>query len=322
MNIFNNKKVLITGGFGFIGSHVAKRLIDKNSQVHIITIPNTDKYRLKNELDKIICHEADISNTLAINSIIEEINPDYVFHMAGYGVNSADADSTRAINTNILGGVNIINALCKTDCRKIINMGTCAEYGNSAANEGMPPEPVNIYGSTKAAATIILHQIARENGLSIITFRPFGVFGEGEETHKIFSYIISNILNEKDVLLSNCRQHRDYCYVGNIVDAMIMACEREDLVNDIFNVASGESHELKYYVDLLFENMDTDRKPLYGKVDYRKTELWNPKANITKIKTLLNWSAEISLEEGVIQTINWYKNNFSEFHQQEEAKLL
>lgn len=316
MNTFENSKVLITGGFGFIGSHLVKRLMQNGAEIHIITMPNTNKFRLHDNLSEISCYETDICNTIEVNNIIKTIKPDYVFHMASYGINAGHTDPYKATYTNVSGSVNIMTSLCEIGCKKFINIGTCAEYGNGRTDEDMPPAPVNIYGSTKAAATIVLHQIARENGISIVTLRPFGVFGEGEDTHKIFCHVISNVLRERDVPLSQCEQYRDYCYVENIVDAMLLACEREDITNEIFNVASGEAHTLKYFVDLIFEHMETDKKPLYGEIAYRKTELWRPKADITKIKTILNWEVKISLEEGIVRTINWYKNNLHKFFPQ------
>ena len=313
MDTFVDKRALVTGGFGFIGSHLVKRLLQSGAEVYIITVPGTDKFRLTDCLDKIITHETDIGHASEVGSIIRSIKPDYVFHLASYGVNAAHTDYQKATRTNVLGSVNIISALCETGCKKLVNMGTCSEYGNSETGEGSPPAPVNIYGSTKAAATILLHQIASENGISMITLRPFGVFGEGEEPHKIFSHVILNVLNGNDVPLTACAQLRDYCHVENIVDAMILACERAEVTNEIFNVASGELHPLKFYIDLIFEIMDTDKKPLYGAVAYRQTELWSPKADVTKIKAALNWDVTVPLEKGIRQTVEWYKSNMSNF---------
>jgi len=314
MNTFNHKRVLITGGFGFIGSHLVKRLLQDNAEIHIIGRSNTNKFRLLDDLDKIIIHETDICDAFAIDPIIREINPDYGFHLAGYGINSAHTDYEKAASTNVLGSVNIMKSLCQTDCKKIINMGTCSEYGNSEACESCPLAPENIYGSTKAAATTILHQIAKENKKDIVTLRPFGVFGEGEEPHKIFSYVIINILRGNDVPLTNCEQYRDYCHVENIVDAMLLACEKTEIINEIFNVASGESHPLHYYIDLIFELMESEKKPLYGHVAYRDTELWNPKTDINKITSMLNWKIKIPLKEGILQTIEWYRNNLNKYY--------
>ena len=100
-------------------------------------------------------------------------------------------------------------------------------------HENMLLTPVDIYGSTKAAATILAHQIASENNINLITLRPFGIFGEGEEPHKIFSYIILRVLQHKDVNLTLCNQLRDYCYIENVIDACILAVENTTVQNEI-----------------------------------------------------------------------------------------
>jgi len=313
MEIFENKKILITGGFGFIGSHLVKRLLPSHLEMHIITMPDTNKSRLLDEQTQVVAYEADISDTKAVVPIIKSIDPDYVFHLAGYGINSADADYQKAINTNIMGSVNILNALKSTNCKKFINMGTCSEYGNSDSNEGSPPAPINIYGSTKAAATLILHQTAQENDIKIVTLRPFGVFGEGEEPHKIFSYVIINLLKGNDVLLTQCEQYRDYCYVENIIDAMLLACEKSTIENEIFNVASGNSQPLRYYIELIYKMTGSHSKLIYGGMPYRKNELLNPTADIHKIKSLLGFWQRFSLEEGLARTIEWYRRNIDKY---------
>lgn len=313
MNLFKNKKILITGGYGFIGSHLTKRLLQNESNISIITIPDTNTFRLQDELAEIATYETDICDAAAINSVVKEIHPDYVFHLASYGVNSAHADYEKAVRTNVLGSVNIINAVIGSGCQKFINMGTCSEYGNRETDEDTIPVPINIYGSTKAATTLILHQIAKENDLPIVTMRPFGVFGEGEEPHKIFSYVILNLLRGKNMPLTPCEQSRDYCHVENIIDALLLTCEKTNITNEIFNVASGESHPLRYYIDLIYKISGTDKKPIYGEMPYRKNELWDPRADTDKIKAMLGWKIKIPLEEGIARTIEWYQQNRNQF---------
>lgn len=95
---------------------------------------------------------------------------------------------------------------------------------------------------------------------------------------------------------------------------MLLACERTEITNEIFNVASGESHPLHYYIDLIFELTESEKKPLYGHVAYRDTEVWNPKTDINKITSMLNWKIKIPLKEGILQTIEWYRNNLNKYY--------
>lgn len=304
------KRILVTGGFGFIGAHLVKRLLTEGAEIFIIGRQGTKTWRLEEELKKVSICEVDITDSTKVEKCIKDICPEIVFHLAAYGVNSQQKEYIKAANINILGMINILNALKDACCTKFINMGSCAEYGDrkELMREDMYPVPVSIYGSSKASATIIAHQIAKENDIDIITLRPFGIFGEGEERHKIFCNIILSILEDKEVRLTSGEQLRDYCYIENIIDGMVMSA-KSNLKNNIFNIANGSILPLKYYIDLIFKYMKTDRVPLYGSIEYRKNEMWSPAADISEIQVELGWSPKIGLEDGIIKTIKWYEEN-------------
>lgn len=310
-NILKNRRVLVTGGYGFIGSHLIKRLILEDCKIFILERKNSNPWRIENILNNVKVLEADISSYEEVNKCIENTKPEFVFHLAAYGVDSSKKEYVKAVNTNILGIVNLLSALKKIECKKVVTLGTCAEYGHrtEVMKEDMRLMPVSVYGSTKACSTILAHQIASENNISIVTLRPFGIFGEGEATHKIFTHIILSILKNEDVKLTKCEQYRDYCYVENIVDGILLAAKNNNVKNDIFNIATGEAHKLKFYVELILKHINTSKRPLYGAVPYRKNEMWAPRADVRKIKEVLNWEPKVSLEDGIIRTINWYKNN-------------
>lgn len=309
-NNFKNKSVLITGGLGFIGSHLTKRLLDGGANISILDT-NPNPWRLKNEIKDINVYNIDITDTYKVDECIKAVKPQYIFHLSAYGVDSAQKAYFKAANVNILGIVNILNSIRHIGCEKIINTGTCSEYGNREEKmcENMCPAPVNIYGSTKACATIISHQIAGENAINIVTLRPFGIFGEGEERHKFFCDVILSLLDDKDVNLTLCEQYRDYCYVENIVDGFIIAAQNDTAKNEILNIGSGVSQQLNYYVDLIFKYVGTDRRPIYGALEYRKNEIWNPQPDISKIKSILSWTPRVDLEEGIKRTVEWFKKN-------------
>jgi len=304
------RRILVTGGCGFIGSYLVKRLVDEGAQVAIICRPSTNTWRLEKYLKDVSIHEVDITDGTKMESCIKDIGPEILFHLAAYGVDSAQRDYIKAANINILGTINIFNALKGMGCKKFINMGSCAEYGDrkEVMHEDMCPKPVSIYGSSKACATIIAHQIALENNIDIITLRPFGVFGGWEERHKIFCHVILSIMEDRDIRLTSCVQLRDYCYIENVIDGLLMAA-KSNLKCSIFNIASGNLFPLKYYVDLIFKHMKTTRVPLYGEIENRKNEMWSPEANISKINTELGWSPRIEVEQGIIETIKWYEEN-------------
>lgn len=307
---FSNKNILITGGLGFLGSHLIKRLLSYNANIFVLNKDLTT-WRLKDEMNKFTLFHADITDESQVNDCVNIAKPQYVFHMAAYGVNSSNKDYVTAANVNIMGALTLLNCLRNVACEKFINVGSSAEYGNKdeIITEDMMLEPVSIYGSTKASATIISHQVAKESGINIVTLRPFNIFGEGEERHKFFCDVIVTLLEGRDVDLTLCEQYRDYCYVGNIIDAFLLSAQDSRLENEVFNLGGGTSHQLRYYVDLIFKYMDTERKPNYGALPYRQNEIWNPRPGIYKIKEKLGWEPKVSLEEGLKRTVEWFKTN-------------
>jgi nucleoside-diphosphate-sugar epimerase len=308
---FTNKRLLITGASGFIGSHLVRRMVEENAEVNIIVRDGSDLWRIDSLLKDIKIHRADLRDSEKIDVYIRKIKPDYVFNMAAYGVDSRQKDYFIAANTNIIGTMNMLNPLISVGCKKFLNIGTCMEYGDKKEiiKETTHLEPFNIYGSTKAASTILAHQIAGENNIDIVTLRAYGVFGENEGNHKFFPHIILSILNNADVDLTGCEQYRDYSYIENLIDGFVLAAQNDAVKNEIFNIGTGIIHPLKYYVDKVFEKMETVKKPNYGAIPYRSGEVWKPHPDISKIQKILGWAPKIGFDEGLDRTIQWYERN-------------
>ncbi len=301
-------RALITGGCGFLGYHLIKKLFQLNFDIHVLDLPNCSTKRISPFMSKIKLYHQDITHTEKVFSLVREINPEYAFHLAGYGVNSEDNDAANAIIVNVLGGANIVKALVGTDCKKLVNIGSSAEYGNREDKFDETLRPSGIYGSSKAAATIIMHQIARCSGLGIVTLRPFNIYGEWDEPHKLFCYVILNLLQGKDIYLTPCEQERDYVYAGDVVNAMLMAAESE-LSDNIMDISTGNPKKLKYYVDLITEASGRKCNINYGAYDYRENEVFKHVGNAEKTKELWGWSPNTKPETEIINVLNWFKNN-------------
>jgi nucleoside-diphosphate-sugar epimerase len=308
---FENKRVLVTGGFGFIGSHLVRRLLQEKAKVAVLVRKTSDPWRIHEVLKDVHVLTADIQDTTNVLNAVLQYSPHYIFHLAAYGVNSNQKNDLDALKINVLGTMNIVQAAKAAGCTKMINLGSSSEYGDKREpiHEKMVLEPVDLYGSTKAAATLISHQIALETRTPIVTLRPFGVFGEGEDSHKLFGYIIKSLLNNQEVTLTTCEQYRDYCYVGNLIDGMVMAALEPSVQNEIFNIGSGEAFPLKHFVTLIFKMLQTSQQPQFGAIPNRMNERNSPLPNISKIKTMFDWKPVIPLEDGILRTINWYKQN-------------
>ncbi|AHA75651.1 NAD-dependent epimerase/dehydratase family protein [Bacillus thuringiensis] len=305
------RRILITGGHGFIGSHLVKRLLKEGAHVFILAREHANLWRLKKVLKNIQVWNGDIINAVEVQTIVKQIQPDYVFHLAADTEHSLQDNSISKIKTNIIGTTNIMEAVRLIGCKKVINLGSSSEYGVTinTINENTPLNPQEIYGITKAAATQIAHHIAERSKINIVTLRPFNIFGEGASSKNLFTYIILQLIRDKEVHLTHCTQTRDYCYIENIVTGLILAATNTGIKNEIFNIGSGETHPLKFFVEKIFQHFNSQRKPLYGHIPYSLQERLEVTSDVQKIKNKLNWKVVVSLEEGIKNTINWYKNN-------------
>lgn len=303
--------VLVTGGLGFIGSHLVRRLVACGARVAIAARDTTNAWRLSDIIRDIERHSVDIRDGRQVATCVAAVRPEVLFHLAACGLDTTRCRASDAAVTNVVGTVNILEAARAHEVRRVVNLGSSSEYGDKAGSvrEDAPLTPVDIYGCTKAAATMIAHQMARDEGISLITLRPFGVFGEYEQPHKLFSYTISSALLGHDVNLTPGDQCRDYCYVGNIVDGLLLAAEDRRGDEAIFNIGTGEVHPLRYYIELIFRHLPTDKKPNYGALPYRAQERWSPTPDTGRIEVQLGWKPGISVEDGVIRTVEWFVQN-------------
>ncbi|HYF82773.1 MAG TPA: GDP-mannose 4,6-dehydratase [Clostridia bacterium] len=313
---FGKKKVVVTGANGFIGSHMTMRMLEEKAHVHIMVREASDLWRLDKVSKDIEICKLDLRNGGEVEKYMRKIKPDYIFHMAAYGVDSRQKDYVIAADTNIIGTINMLNAAIAVGCEKFINTGTSMQYGNKLMpiRETEYYSPSNIYGSTKGSATIIAHQIATENDINISTIIPFGVFGENEGSHKFFPHVILSVLGGKSIELSPCEQYRDYCYIENIIDGFLMAVANEKAKNEIFNIGSGDVYQLKHFVKLIVERAGCKSDIKYGSVEYRKNDLWSPQPDISKITDVLGWSPKVSLSEGIDRTIEWFRANYDKYN--------
>jgi len=304
------KRFLVTGGTGFIGSNLVRRLVGDGHEVHIISRLSTT-WRLTDILDEINTHKTDLKNTEELREVVQRIKPNVICHLATYGAyQSYQTDAKEMINTNIIGTLNFLNACSNIDLDVFINTGTSSEYGLKYApiKETDTLQPVNIYGASKAAATLICHAFAQKNEISITTLRPFSVYGYYEEAKRFVPYIILSALGRKPAQLASKDYVRDFVFVEDVVDAYIRSAEKA-YKNEIFNVGIGKQLTLGEAAEVIIEKTGSDIE-LYWNArppSQEEPKMWV--CDNSKARLMLNWSPRYSFESGIEKTIGWFRNN-------------
>lgn len=300
--------VLVTGGFGFMGSHLVRRLHHLGAKVALIVRSSTNPWRLHDLTPALYPYPADIRDPDEVMHCVKAIKPRIIFHLAAYGTNPEQDDRQEAMAINVHGTLNVLAAAQSCAVPRMVNVGSSSEYGNMPApiREDAALQPLDIYGSSKAAATILAQQMAQDGPTTLITLRPFGVFGESEDPHKLFSYIILTTLKGGPVRLTTCEQYRDYCYVGNVVDGLLLAATVPQIQHNVFNIGTGQGRPLHDYIELIREALPTPPHILYGARAQRGRERLAPIPDIGRIQEQWGWNPRVSLEEGIEQTVRWF----------------
>jgi len=312
----SGKIIFLTGATGFIGSHLLKRLIKEGCNVHISTRMNRSLWRIEDFKDDFVNHEIDLNNFEAVRSLIKQIKPDIIFHLAAYGVDYRQQDVHQTIDININASVNLFEAFLANNGNRFIHTGSCFEYGQKdiSISEGDFLDPTSVYGATKASSVHLLSSMAKgmQSG-ELVILRPFGVFGEYEGLHRFIPQVIDKLKSEYAVQMTLGEQIRDYIYIDDLIDAYILAAvvPLENKV-EIINIGSGKEIAIKHLALTILKQIGVSNDLLqFGALPYRPDEMMYLVANVGKAKSVLGWEPKVSIEKGLEHTINWYNRNIS-----------
>lgn len=303
---------LITGGTGFVGSNVVRALVEKGEKVSLIARNKNLNWRLSDISKWIDIYEAEITDP-SIVKIIKKIKPDYVFHLAAYGVLPRENDPIKMVDVNIKGTINLINAVKETPFKLFINTGTSVEYGikEKKMKESDIIAPINDYGITKAAATLYVQKEGIRYNLPIVTYRLFTPFGYYENKNRLIPSVILSALRNEPIKVSVPTSVRDFIFISDLVEAYINTTKVKFKPGDILNIGSGRCYSIKDVVDLILEITNSKSKIAWGGVEKQERFIESKKweADLSKTKKTLGWKPEDNFKMGLKKTIEWFKEN-------------
>ena len=312
----SGKTVFLTGATGFIGSHLLKRLVKEGCNVHISIRMSSSLWRIEDFKDDFVSHEIDLNDFGAVRSLIKQIKPDVIFHLAAYGVDYRQQGIHQTIDININASVNLFEAFLTNKGNRFIHTGSCFEYGhkNMPISEDELLNPTSVYGASKASSVHLLSDMAKgmQSG-DLVILRPFGVFGEYEGLHRFVPQVIDKLKCGHAVQMTLGEQIRDYIYIDDLIDAYILAAvvPLENKV-EIINIGSGKGIAMKDFALTIFKPFGLGNDLLqFGAMPYRPDEMMYLVANVDKAKSLLGWEPKVPIEKGIEYTINWYNQNRS-----------
>lgn len=309
----NKKTVVVTGGAGFIGSHLCHRLAKEGYKVRIIDNLYRGRISYIHDLldnGSVSLHCLDIRSPL-----IEEYfkNAKYVFHLAALCINYSLSHPKESFDVNVMGTFNVFNSAYKTGVEKIIFASSASVYGNPQQlpmHESHPLNPITPYCIAKIAGEYML-KMSMFGGLPYITLRIFNVYGTRQPTDAYYTSVIINFVKRitKDlppIIIGDGSQSMDFVNVKDVVDAFILAMT-SDVTGKTVNVGSGTTTSIKELANLIIELLEKNMKPVYR--TGRKLIVTRRQADISKAKELLTFKPKITLKKGLKELVMDIKEN-------------
>jgi nucleoside-diphosphate-sugar epimerase len=305
------KRYLITGASGFIGSVLLRKLLDKKQNVYIILRKQSNTWRIKDLLDKVIIRYSDLSNLSELTQIVKKIKPNVIYHLATNGAYSYQNNSNQIIHTNILGTWNLLQACNTVDYELFVNTGSSSEYGfkKFAMRETDSLEPASYYAVTKCTQTLLCSHIAKQEKKPIVTIRPFAVYGPYEEPKRFVPTLMNALFLNKKMDLVSPETARDFIYVDDIVDAYLKINELKNNPGEYFNIGTGLQSTIKDFVETAINITGKKIKLKWKGIKNRKWDTSNWVADISKARQLLKWTPKINLDHGIKLTWDWFQKN-------------
>ena len=310
------KRTLVTGGSGFIGSHLTKALLQRGATVAVTTrYGNIVKNeRLRDVWQDIQVIEADLRNRGALATIRQDFNPEIVFHLAAYNhVGQSFTQVEECFDVNAKGTANLLDE--SSNAEKFIYLSTSEVYGEQPGVpfiESMAANPISPYAITKYAGELYCRMKQKiGKGPAVVVLRPFNAFGPYQSSKAVIPELIVKCLRGEPVLTTPGEQTREFNYVENLVDGIIKAAEYNGSIDGPVNLAAAEEVRICDLVTKIAELTGAQDRVRIGALPYRPTEIWRMYGDSNRANEILHWRPQVTLEEGLRRTVEWFREHLA-----------
>lgn len=310
------RRVLVTGGAGFIGSHMTDRLIDLGYKV--IVLDNLSTGFIENVNEKAVFIKGDVRNKEDVEAAFD-YGPDIIFHIAGQAstIKSFD-DPETDLAVNVNGTINVVEECLARKVTRLHYASSMTVYGDPEvlpSLENVVCKPISYYGITKFAAERYVHATGERIDLdfpfNVTSFRMFNVYGSRQSLSNpyqgVVTIFIANILNKEPItIFGDGEQSRDFVHIDDTVDVWITSIDNEKTFGEVFNIGTSTRITVNSLVDIILEAFGHSRKDyevIYDRA--RPGDQRHMQADITKAKKLIPWNPKVNFEEGMKETIQW-----------------
>ena len=317
------KKILITGGSGFIGSHLTRYFVNANAKVAITAKYDSifDNIRLTDIWNNITVIETDLRNVDSVKKI-KKFNPDIIFHLAAYNdVGGSFENYSESLNSNIVGTANLLETI--THYEQFIYISTSEVYGHQNNKvpfvETMKPQPISPYSIGKFGGELYakMHMSFYKKPIKII--RPFNAFGPWQSMKAVIPELIIKCLKGENIRTTEGLQTREFNYIQNLVSGFVFCARSKKTFNNIYNIGSNQDIRIKDLTKLIHRLTKSKSKLMIGSLKKRKTDISKMKSNFSKFNKATQWTPSVKFIDGLKITIEWYKKYLKLLENKESA---
>ncbi len=304
---------LVTGGAGFIGSHLAEELVRRGERVRVADNFVTGKRENLAHVPGVELFEGDLADMSAARRAVQGV--DYVLHQAAIpSVPRSVDDPVTSNRANIDASLNVLVAARDAKVRRVVYAGSSSAYGNTPTLpkiETMPTAPLSPYALQKLVAEQYCQMFTQLYGLETVTIRYFNVFGPRQDPSSPYSGVISLFIRalvegRQPTIYGDGEQTRDFTYVANVVDGVLRACTAKGASGEVINVATGGRISLNRLFSAVKSLTGSSVEPVYAAE--RAGDVRDSQADISKARTLLGYEPSVTLEQGLEKTVAWFRS--------------
>jgi UDP-glucose 4-epimerase len=312
------KTYVVTGGAGFIGSHIAARLLQDGQTVRIVDNLLTGKQEnldyLKSLNGDLSVHPVSITEFHALHPVFE--GAEVVFHQAALPSVPLSVESPLETHAHcVTGTLHVLKAAQETGVRRVVYAASSSAYGDQEGEfklETMSPGPISPYGAAKLAAEYYCKVFYACYGLETVALRYFNVFGARQDPNSQYAAVIPKFITlmlegKSPRIFGDGSQSRDFTYIDNIVHGNLLAAEAPDAAGQMMNLATGGQVSLNELITMLNKVMGMNIEPIYEPA--RAGDILHSRAGIEKVQDLLDFAPIVTFEEGLRRTVEWYKEH-------------
>lgn len=302
---YRGKRILVTGATGFVGGHLLRLLDGAGAQVAALTRGGAPLPAVARVFT------GELAEREFVAAALREWAPQVVFHLAGARERNLSREAfDKTIEANLVGTLNLLyGAIGLPGLERVVVLGTGEEYGRNRApfGEDLREEPISAYSFSKQCATQLSQLMHRSFGLPVAVLRPAVAYGPGQHSDMFLPALIETLLRGAPFEMTAGEQTRDFVYVDDLVEALLLAGASAGIDGEIVNVGGGQAVRIAELVERVEAQLGCAGLARRGALPYRNGEAMEYELDVSKARALLGWAPRTSLDEGLRRTVAWYR---------------